>query len=154
MTHETTIRSQGQKLQTIANKTGLHTERKWQDKTAGNTNGRDRVVQQGVKLLLEPIFEADFHENSYAYRPKKNAHQAIDKIDETLRGGRIEVIDADLNGYFDTSQSASKRMVRVLSLREQLMYILKNAELRERIHATIVVEKTQQKACTLQLLKQ
>ena len=63
---------------------------------------RDRVVQQGVKLLLEPIFEADFHENSYAYRPKKNAHQAINKIDETLRGGRIEVIDADLSGYFDT----------------------------------------------------
>ena len=63
---------------------------------------KDRVVQQGVKLLLEPIFEADFHENSYAYRPKKNAHQAIDKIDEALRSGRIEVIDADLSGYFDT----------------------------------------------------
>jgi len=63
---------------------------------------RDRVVQQGVKLLLEPIFEADFHENSYAYRPKKSAHQAIDKIDEALRSGRIEIIDADLSGYFDT----------------------------------------------------
>lgn len=63
---------------------------------------RDRVVQQGVKLLLEPIFEADFHENSYAYRPKKNAHQAMEKTVEALRSGRIEVIDADLSGYFDT----------------------------------------------------
>ena len=63
---------------------------------------KDRVVQQGVKLLLEPIFEADFHENSYAYRPKKNAHQAIDKTVEALKSGRIEVIDTDLSGYFDT----------------------------------------------------
>jgi len=63
---------------------------------------RDRVVQTAVVLLLLPIFEADFHENSYAYRPKRQAHQAIDAIKVALLSGRREVVDADLSGYFDT----------------------------------------------------
>jgi group II intron reverse transcriptase/maturase len=63
---------------------------------------RDRVVQTAVVFLLLPIFEADFHENSYAYRPKRRAHQAIDAIKDALLSGRREVVDADLSGYFDT----------------------------------------------------
>ena len=63
---------------------------------------RDRVVQTAVVLLLLPVFEADFHENSYAYRPRKRAQQAIDAIKEALLSGRREVVDADLSGYFDT----------------------------------------------------
>jgi len=63
---------------------------------------RDRVVQTAVVLLLMPIFEADFHENSYAYRPKRRAQQAIDAIKAALWSGRREVVDADLSGYFDT----------------------------------------------------
>jgi group II intron reverse transcriptase/maturase len=63
---------------------------------------RDRVVQTTVVLLLLPIFEADFHENSYAYRPKRRAHQALDAIKDALLSGRREVVDADLSGYFDT----------------------------------------------------
>ncbi len=62
---------------------------------------RDRVVQTALKMLLEPIFEADFHPNSFAYRPKKNAQQAIRKIQKGLIAGRTEVIDADLSKYFD-----------------------------------------------------
>ncbi len=63
---------------------------------------RDRVAQTAVVLLLLPVFEADFHENSYAHRPRKRAQQAIDAIKEALLSGRREVVDADLSGYFDT----------------------------------------------------
>ena len=63
---------------------------------------RDRVVQTAVVLLLLPIFEADFHENSYAYRPKRRAQQALDAIKVALWSGRREIVDADLSGYFDT----------------------------------------------------
>jgi len=52
--------------------------------------------------VLMPIFEADFHPRSYGFRPKRNAHQAIDTIVKGLRSGRTEVLDADLSKYFDT----------------------------------------------------
>lgn len=63
---------------------------------------RDRVVQTAVVTLLGPIFEADFHENSFAYRPKRRAQQAIDVLAKGLLSGRSEVVDADLSSYFDT----------------------------------------------------
>lgn len=63
---------------------------------------KDRVVQMAVYLVLMPIFETDFHPQSYGYRPKKNAHQAIEAIRKALQQGRREVIDADLSKYFDT----------------------------------------------------
>lgn len=63
---------------------------------------KDRVVQTAVTILLIPIFEVDFHDNSYAYRPGRNAQQAIDKIREAVISGRHEIVDADLSGYFDT----------------------------------------------------
>jgi group II intron reverse transcriptase/maturase len=61
---------------------------------------KDRVVQAAMVILLLPIFEADFHEHSYAYRPKRNAHQALTAIQQALLSGREEIIDADLSGYF------------------------------------------------------
>lgn len=63
---------------------------------------RDRVAQMAVKLVIEPIFEADFCENSYGFRPQKSAHQAIDTIAEGLLEGQTQVIDADLSKYFDS----------------------------------------------------
>ena len=63
---------------------------------------KDRVVQMAVKLVIEPIFEADFQENSYGYRPRRNAHQALDDVAGQLLKGRTQVIDADLSKYFDT----------------------------------------------------
>lgn len=63
---------------------------------------KDRVVQAAMVIILQPVFEADFHEHSYAYRPKRNAHQAITAIQKALWSGREEVIDADLSGYFDS----------------------------------------------------
>ncbi len=63
---------------------------------------KDRVVQMALYLVLMPIFEADFHPLSFGYRPKRNPHQAIDRIVDALRSGRTEVVDADLSKYFDT----------------------------------------------------
>ncbi len=63
---------------------------------------RDRVVQTAVVMILEPIFEADFVDCSYGFRPKKSAHQALAKIREHIKAGYREVYDADLKAYFDT----------------------------------------------------
>lgn len=63
---------------------------------------RDRVVQMAVKIIIEPIFEADFCEHSYGFRPRKSAHQAIDAIVDGLHQGQTQVIDADLSKYFDS----------------------------------------------------
>jgi len=63
---------------------------------------KDRVVQQSVKLLLEPIFEADFTNNAYGYRAGKSAHDAVLDVAASLRAGYTEVVDADLSKYFDT----------------------------------------------------
>ena len=63
---------------------------------------RDRVAQMAVKLIIEPIFEADFCPNSYGFRPKKSAHDAVDEIAEALHRGYTNVIDADLSKYFDS----------------------------------------------------
>ncbi len=60
---------------------------------------KDRIVQMALLLLLQPIFEADFHENSYGYRPGKSAQDALDAIRLAIRQGHYEVIDADLSGY-------------------------------------------------------
>lgn len=63
---------------------------------------RDRVAQMAVKLIIEPIFEADFCPNSYGFRPKKSAHDAVDEIAQALHQGYTNVIDADLSKYFDS----------------------------------------------------
>ena len=63
---------------------------------------KDRIVQMAVKIVIEPIFEADFQDNSYGFRPNRNAHQAVDDISYHLVRGKTQVIDADLSKYFDT----------------------------------------------------
>lgn len=63
---------------------------------------RDRVAQMAVVLVIEPIFEADFEACSFGFRPKRNAHQALDQIRAALQTGRTAVYDADLASYFDT----------------------------------------------------
>lgn len=62
---------------------------------------KDRVVQGAVKLILEAIFEADFHTSSFAYRPKRTAHQALDRVVHGLVQGLSRVLDVDLKSYFD-----------------------------------------------------
>ena len=74
---------------------------------------RDRVVQMAAKLVIEPIFEADFQPCSYGFRPKKSATQALEAIREAGNRGLNFVVDADIQGYFDSIQ------------REDLMDLLK-----------------------------
>ena len=63
---------------------------------------KDRVVQMAALLILEPIFEADFLDSSFGFRPGKSAHQAVAALRGHLQAGYQEVYDADLKGYFDT----------------------------------------------------
>jgi len=62
---------------------------------------RDRVVQGALKLILEPIFEADFQPGSYGYRPKRTAHQAVQRVAQAIVKYKTRVIDIDLRAYFD-----------------------------------------------------
>ena len=63
---------------------------------------RDRVVQTAAKLVLEPIFEADFEDSAYGYRPKRSAGDAVGASARALCDGYTDVVDADLSKYFDT----------------------------------------------------
>lgn len=63
---------------------------------------RDRVVQTAVRMILEPIFEADFSDSSYGARPGRSAHQALKEVREGLRRRQHRVVDVDLSRYFDT----------------------------------------------------
>src|SRR4030095_2967796 len=65
---------------------------------------RDRVVQGAVKLILEPIFEADFQPGSYGYRPKRTAHQAVNRVAQAIVEEKTRIIDIDLRAYFDNVQ--------------------------------------------------
>jgi len=65
---------------------------------------RDRVVQGALKLILEPIFEADFQSGSYGYRPKRTAQEAVLRVDQAIMEGKTRVIDLDLRAYFDNVQ--------------------------------------------------
>jgi RNA-directed DNA polymerase len=63
---------------------------------------RDRVVQTAVKLVIEPIFEVDLEPNTYGYRPRRSAGDAVKAVHGGLRSGYTDVVDADLSKYFDT----------------------------------------------------
>jgi RNA-directed DNA polymerase len=67
----------------------------------GIANVRDRVVQQALKIVIEPIFEADFLPCSYGFRPRRDAHQALHAMREAIRAGRTWVVDADIESCFD-----------------------------------------------------
>ena len=63
---------------------------------------RDRVVAGALKLILEPVFEADFQEGSFGYRPKRTAHEAVNRVAKAIAQYKTRVIDFDLRAYFDT----------------------------------------------------
>ena len=83
-------------------------KRIWVDKADGSKRPigiptiRDRVAQMVCKLIIEPIFEADFEECSYGFRPERSSKDAMKAIKEHLQSGKTEVLDADLSAYFDT----------------------------------------------------
>jgi RNA-directed DNA polymerase len=72
------------------------------ERPLGIPTAKDRVVQAAVKLILEPIFEADFTDNAYGYRPGRSAQDAVRVVHQSLKAGNVWVVDADLSKYFDT----------------------------------------------------
>lgn len=99
---------------------------------------KDRVVQMAALLVLAPIFEADFHPNSFGFRPRCNAHQALNAIIDALRAGKLEIVDADLSQYFDTIPH--HRLMRLLAKRISdgaMLHLL-----RQWLDAPVVEEQT------------
>jgi RNA-directed DNA polymerase len=86
---------------------------------------RDRVVQTAAKLVLEPVFEADFEDNAYGYRPRRSAGDAIKCVHRQMLRGATDVVDADLSKYFDTIPHADllKSVARRVSDRHVLRLI-------------------------------
>jgi RNA-directed DNA polymerase len=94
---------------------------KGKSRVLGIPTVRDRVVQGALKLILEPILEADFRGCSYGYRPRRHAHQAIDRVTRGILQGLTRVVDVDLSGYFDN--------IRHHLLLEQVGHRVQDAEI-------------------------
>ena len=62
----------------------------------------DRVVEAAVKMVIEPIFESRFHPHSYGFRPGRGGKDALRRVDELLKAGKLHVVDVDIKGYFDS----------------------------------------------------
>jgi len=84
---------------------------------------RDRIVQMSLKLIIEPIFEADFKENSYGFRPKRNAHQALNDISTHIIRHKTCIIDADISKCFD--EIPHDKLIKTISKRIVDKHILK-----------------------------
>jgi len=95
-------------------------------RTLGIPTIRDRTVQGALKLILEPIFEADFQGGSYGYRPKRTAHQAVARVKKAVVLRLTRVIDLDLKTYFDTvSHAIALRKVALRVNDDAVMRLLK-----------------------------
>jgi RNA-directed DNA polymerase len=87
---------------------------------------KDRVAQMACLLVIEPIFEADFEDHSYGFRPKRSAQEAIVKIKEHLQRGKTAVYDADLSKYFDSIPHEKLKMVLRERIKDQRVLKLIN----------------------------
>ena len=87
---------------------------------------RDRIVQGAIKLILEPIFEADFQDGSYGYRPKRSAEAAVNRTARAILNGKTRVIDCDIKSYFDAVPH-NKLLSRIASRVQDkdIMHLLK-----------------------------
>jgi RNA-directed DNA polymerase len=84
---------------------------------------RDRVVQAALRLIVEPIFEADFEDCSFGFRPGRSQHKALEHIRQELKAGRTQVYDADLSSYFDTIDH--ERLMQYVERRISDRHVLK-----------------------------
>jgi RNA-directed DNA polymerase len=87
----------------------------------------DKIVQKGIAAILEAIYEADFLDCSYGFRPGKNCHQAIDAVDKTIMRNPINhVIDADIKGFFDNvSHAWAEKLLRVRIVDPSLLLLIR-----------------------------
>lgn len=102
---------------------------------------KDRVIQMAVKIIIEPLFEADFKESSYGFRPKRNAHQALDRIRKDTAKKGWWVVEADIKGYFNSinheklmlmvKQRISDRRVLKMIWKWLKAGIMENGEIKE-----------------------
>src|SRR5215475_5487998 len=70
--------------------------------TGGELLVKDRIVQTALKLVIEPIFEQEFEESSYGFRPRRSVKEALREVDALIKEGYTHVVDADLESFFDT----------------------------------------------------
>ena len=106
---------------------------------------RDRVVQQALKLVIEPIFEADFCDCSYGFRPKRSVHDAVDAISKALLTCHCQVIDADLSKYFDTIPHAKLLAVVAERINDKADLSL----IKQWLKAPVIEEKNNRKRQTI-----
>lgn len=76
---------------------------------------KDRIIQAATKIMIEPIFEADFYDESYGFRPKRNQHQALESIKKACNNKGNWVLDADIEGYFDNINH--EKLMKLVELR-------------------------------------
>ena len=96
------------------------------ERPLGIASIRDRVVQMACNIIMQPIYDPHLHRESYGYRPKRSAQQAVKKIESYLKTGYTQVLDADLSGYFDSipREELQEKVARRIS-DESLMKLLK-----------------------------
>jgi len=89
-------------LSTAARAAGLYTQAGREAEAVRCARDQDRVAETAAVLVLEPIFEADLQPEQYAYRPERNALDAVRHVHKLLNTGHGQIVDADLVGYFDS----------------------------------------------------
>lgn len=105
--------------------TFTHKKESGKERTLRIPTVRDRVVQQAILLVIQPVFEKIFLQCSYAYRPGKSSLQAIERVERNLKRGRVWVVDADIENFFDEidQQLLSERLAETI-LEKPLLKLL------------------------------